>query len=134
MVLILVRLGSEITLWKQTVSMLHQLKISSCISPFPSILDFLKSRVLPSTIAVSVCSVALSLTLCNLWIVTRHAPLHIRFSRQEYWSGLLCHPPGDLPDPEIKPISPASPALQSGSLPTEPPGKSHYNTAKEKSQ
>ena len=45
------------------------------------------------------------------------------FSRQEYWSGLLWPPPGDLPDPGIEPISPVSPALQAGSLPTKPPGK-----------
>ena len=39
------------------------------------------------------------------------------FSRQEYWSGLLHPPPGDLPNPGIKPASPSSPALQAGSLP-----------------
>ena len=39
------------------------------------------------------------------------------FSRQEYWSGLPCPPPGDLPDPGIRPMSPASPALQADSLP-----------------
>ena len=33
------------------------------------------------------------------------------FSRQEYWSGLPCPPPGDLPDPGINPVSPRSPAL-----------------------
>ena len=44
------------------------------------------------------------------------------FSRQEYWSSLLCPAPGDLPNPGIKPISLASPALQAGSLSTEPPG------------
>ena len=42
------------------------------------------------------------------------------FSRQEHWSGLLCPPPGDLPDPGIESWSPALPA---GSLPPEPPGK-----------
>ena len=42
------------------------------------------------------------------------------FSRQEYWSGLPCPPPGALPNPEIKP---RSPALQADSLPAEPPGK-----------
>jgi len=45
------------------------------------------------------------------------------FSRQEYWSGLPCPPPGDLLHTGIKPQSPASPALQADSLPTEPPGK-----------
>jgi len=44
-------------------------------------------------------------------------------SRQEYWNGLPCPPPGDLPDPGIKPMSPVSPALQADSLPAEPSGK-----------
>jgi len=42
------------------------------------------------------------------------------FSGQEYWIGLTCPPPGDLPYPEIEPVSPA---LQADSLPTESPGK-----------
>ena len=33
------------------------------------------------------------------------------FSRQKYWSGLPCPPPGDLPDPEVEPVSLMSPAL-----------------------
>ena len=42
------------------------------------------------------------------------------FSRQEYWSGLLCPPPRDLPNPGIKP---ASPALTGGFFTAEPPRK-----------
>ena len=42
------------------------------------------------------------------------------FSRQEYWNGLPCLPPGDLPNPGIKP---RSPKLQADSLLSEPPGK-----------
>ena len=42
------------------------------------------------------------------------------FFRQEYWSGLPCPPPGDLPSPGIEP---RSPTLQAESLPTEPSGK-----------
>ena len=42
------------------------------------------------------------------------------FSRQEYWSGLPCPPPGDLPDPEIELISPA---LAGRFFAPEPPGK-----------
>ena len=53
------------------------------------------------------------------WTVAPQAPLLMGFSRQEYWSGLPCLPPGDLPNPEIKPASPVSPALQVDSLPTE---------------
>ena len=51
--------------------------------------------------------------------VAGQAPLSTGFSRQEYWSGLPCPPPGDLPDPAIEP---ASPALRVDPLPSELPG------------
>ena len=58
---------------------------------------------------VSVCShVRLFATL---WTIAHQAPLSMGFSRQEYRSGLPCPPPGDLPDPGIKPVSPASPTI-----------------------
>ena len=41
------------------------------------------------------------------WTVAHQAPLHMGFSRQEYWSGLPFPSPGDLPDPGIEPRSPA---------------------------
>ena len=44
------------------------------------------------------------------WTVAHQAPLSMGFSRQEYWSGLPCPPPGDLPHPGIEPVSPLSPA------------------------
>ena len=56
------------------------------------------------------------------WTVALQAPPSMGFSRQEYWSGLPCPPPGDLPDPWIEP---ASPALTGGFFTTEPPGKSY---------
>ena len=46
-------------------------------------------------------------------------PLSMGFSRQEYWSGLLCPSPGGLPNLKIKPEPPMSPALQADALPTE---------------
>ena len=49
------------------------------------------------------------------WAVARQAPLSMG-QRQEHWSGLPFPSPGDLPDPGIKP---GSPALQADSLPTE---------------
>ena len=52
-------------------------------------------------------------TLCNPVDCTHQAPLSMRFSRQEYWSGLPCSPPGDLPHPGIEPRSLMSPALAS---------------------
>ena len=47
----------------------------------------------------------------TLWTVPCQAPLFMGFSRQKYWSGLPCPPPGDLPDPEIEPTPLTSPAL-----------------------
>ena len=48
------------------------------------------------------------------WTVACQAPLSMGFSRQEYWSELPFPSPGDLPNPEIEPVSPAG---QAGSLP-----------------
>ena len=45
------------------------------------------------------------------WTVAHQAPLSMGFSRQEYWSGVPCPPPGDLPDPGIEPASLMPPAL-----------------------
>ena len=68
-------------------------------------------RRIMSVHAKSLCRVQLFATL---WTVHRRAPLSMRFSRQEYWSGLPCPPPGDFPNPGIEP---ASPTLQAASLP-----------------
>ena len=53
------------------------------------------------------------------WTAAHQAPLSIRFPRHKYWSGLPFPSLGDLPDPEIKP---GSPALQADSVLSEPPG------------
>ena len=45
------------------------------------------------------------------WAVAHQSPLSMGFSRQEYWSGLPCPPPGDLPQPGTEPTSLVSPAL-----------------------
>jgi len=54
------------------------------------------------------------------WIVAHQTPLFLGFFRQEYWSGLPFPLPLDLPDPLIKPTSPA---LAGRFFTTEPPGK-----------
>ena len=46
-----------------------------------------------------------------LWTVAHQAPLSKGFSRQEYWSGLPCSSPGDLPDTETEPTSLTSPVV-----------------------
>ena len=56
-------------------------------------------------------------TLVSLWTADYQAPLSMGFPRQEYQSGLPFPSPGDLPNPGIKP---RSPALQVDSLPIEP--------------
>ena len=48
------------------------------------------------------------------WAMARQAPLSMGFSRQEYWRGLLCPPPGDLPDSVTEPKSFTSLALAGG--------------------
>ena len=59
----------------------------------------------------------------HVWLsAPHHAPLPMGFFQQEYWSGLLCSPPGDLPNPGIQPRSPESPALQGRFLTAETPG------------
>ena len=60
------------------------------------------------------------------WTVACQAPLSMRFSRQEYWSGFPFPSPGHLPDPGLKP---ESPALQADSFSSEPPGKCPVNTS-----
>ena len=45
------------------------------------------------------------------WTVAHQAPLSMEFSRQEYWNGFPRPPPGNLPNPGIELMSPASLAL-----------------------
>ena len=58
-------------------------------------------------------------TLATPWTVAYQASPSMGFSRQEYWSGLPFPSPGDLPDPGIKP---RSPAFEADALTSEPPG------------
>ena len=74
--------------------------------------------------SIDVCSCLVmsnSLQPCNP--ITHQAPLSIEFFRQEYWSGLLFPPPGDLPHLGVQSESLASPALTGRLFTTEPPGK-----------
>ena len=55
----------------------------------------------------------------TLWTVAHQAPLSMGLSRQEYWRGLPCSSPWDLPNPGTES---GPPALSADSLPSEPPG------------
>ena len=81
------------------------------------VVSFLFSIISPSCAVLSRLVVWDSATP---WPVARQGPPSMGFSRQEYWSGLLCPPQGNLPHPGIEP---RSPALRADSLPAEPPGK-----------
>ena len=70
------------------------------------------------------CCAVLCSVLSNCFATQRSVahkpPLSMEFSRQEYWTGLPFPTPGDLPDPRIKPMSPA---LAGDYFTTEPQGK-----------
>ena len=53
-----------------------------------------------------------------LWTAAHQALLSMEFSRQEYWSGLPCPPPGDLPNPGVESVTPVADRF----FTTEPPG------------
>ena len=61
----------------------------------------------------------------TLWTVVYEAPLSMGFSRQEYWSRLLCPPPGDLPDPGTELPSLMSPGLAGGFFTTSASWEAH---------
>ena len=62
-------------------------------------------------------------SFATLWTVACQTPLSMGFSRHEYWNGLPFPPPGDLPDPETEPMSPA---LAERFFITESPRKPFY--------
>ena len=71
-------------------------------------------------VCVCVCVCGVHVHICMLsqvqlfvtpWTIVRQAPLSMGFPRQEYWKGLPFPPPGELPNPGIKPASLMSPAL-----------------------
>ena len=68
---------------------------------------------------VCVCE-CLSRVFVTPWTTAYQVPLSMKFSRQEYWSGLPFPSPGDLRDPGVKL---GSPELHADYLPSEPPGK-----------
>ena len=66
----------------------------------------------------------------TLWaILACQAPLSMGFSRKEYWSGLPCPSPADLPNPEIQPMSPGSPAVTGRFFTTSTTWEAHFVVA-----
>ena len=68
-----------------------------------------------SSLSMHACMHAQSLQFfTTLWTIAHQASLPMELSRQEYLSGLLCPPPGDSPNPGIKPTYPVSPTWAGG--------------------
>ena len=65
------------------------------------------------------------------WTVARQALLPMGFSRQEYWCGLPCSAPQDLPDPGIKPTYLMAPALAGGFFTTSTTWEAKQHSPKE---
>ena len=63
----------------------------------------------------------------TLMTVDCQAPLSVGFSRQGYWSGLPCPPPGDLPNPETEPMSLTPPAMAGGFFTTSAIWETHIH-------
>ena len=78
-----------------------------------------------STTCKCVCAKSLGhvYLLATVWTIDCHAPLSMGFSRQVYWSGLLCPPLEDLPDSGIEPMPLMSPEMAGGILSLVSPGK-----------
>ena len=68
------------------------------------------ANVFDLTVCV-LCSFSCVQLFVILWIIVCQAPQFTGCSRQEYWSGFPCPPPGDLPDSGIEPTSLMSPTL-----------------------
>ena len=91
-------------------------------------LELFQMLYLIKMLSVNQCACMLSHFSCVLlfvtpWTVSLQAPLSMGFSRQKYWSGLPCLPPGDLPDPGSNPLLLCLLHWQVGSLPLAPCGK-----------
>ena len=93
-----------LTLPSTAMVLLKLLHLSASISSFVIWEQF--SAHMMCVLVVQSC-----LTLWLPWTVAHQAPLSMGFSRQEYWSGLPCPPPGDLLDPGMEPASLVSPAV-----------------------
>ena len=76
-------------------------------------MEELKRLMVVKVLVIQSCPTLCSPTDCSL-----QTPLSMKFSSQEYWSGLPFPSLGDLPNPEIEP---GSPALQADALLSEPP-------------
>ena len=103
-------ISNTVTVWPLTLGEDSKRNITtvSCVKPWA--IHDLQGRMY----AECACRSSWAQLFATPWTAAHQAPLSMAFSRQEYWSGLPCPPPGDLSNPEVKLTSSA---LQVGSLP-----------------
>ena len=87
---------------------IHNNKSGLYLTKFPSFLLSIETSFCSSSPSRSLSRIRLFATL---WTIAQQASLSMGFPKQEYWSGLPFSSPGDLPDPGIKPRSPAGSLL-----------------------
>ena len=108
---------SEMSLHLRKVGSMYYSMISRP-QGIPSTLIELPGPAFPTCMPMCIHAQSLQLcpTVCDPMDCIRQASPSVGFCRQEYWSGLPCPAPGDLPNPGIKPTSAVAPALQAYSL------------------
>ena len=77
------------------------------ISDFPKTMFWDHAILLTCKIVLLFSPLVMSDSFATPWTVARQTPLSMEFPRKDLWSGLPFSPPGDVPDPRIKPTSPA---------------------------
>ena len=77
--------------------------LSQCLAPSRSFIMWKESRFSPASKCAKCVSHSVVSDSATPWTVAHQGPLSVGFSRQEYWSGLPCPSPGDLPDPGSHP-------------------------------
>ena len=86
-------------------------------------------KILWSLLSMGVLSCFSHVRLCaTLWAVAHQGPLSMEFSRQDYWSGLPCPPPGEFPDPGMEPAFLMSPALADRSFTSSATWEAHQES------
>ena len=76
--------------------------------PYTPPLSFREASIWNALISMHACMLrhfSSAQLFATLWNVAHQAPLSMKFSRQEYWSGLPCPPSGNLPNSGVEPLS-----------------------------
>ena len=89
--------------WEERATISLSYKDTNPIGARAYLYDFVHACILSCFSCVLLC--------VTLWTVAHKGPLPMGLSRKDYWSGLSCPPPGDLPNPGSEPVSLISPAL-----------------------